>query len=75
MPGGQDGEVGKAQQAAAASKKAGGQPTIFSKIIDRTIPATILYEDDKVAGRVGPMSPLGHEGQNSLVWGLPCSPW
>lgn len=45
--------MGKAQQAAAASDKAGGQPTIFSKIIDRTIPATILYEDDKVAGTVG----------------------
>lgn len=54
VPGGQDGEVGKAQKAAVASEKAGGQPTIFSKIIDRTIPATILYEDDKVAGTVGP---------------------
>ncbi|KAM4878821.1 adenosine 5'-monophosphoramidase HINT2 isoform 3-T3 [Sylvia borin] len=51
-PGGQDGEVGKAQKAAAASEKAGGQPTIFSKIIDRTIPATILYEDDKLLGHL-----------------------
>ncbi|NWW28288.1 HINT2 protein, partial [Falcunculus frontatus] len=70
VPGKQDGEVDKAQQAAAASEKAGGQPTIFSKIIDRTIPATILYEDDKVAGTAGP----GQGGQNPWVWGLPCSP-
>ncbi|XP_066038411.1 adenosine 5'-monophosphoramidase HINT2 isoform X2 [Chamaea fasciata] len=59
-PGGQDGEVGKAQKAAAASEKAGGQPTIFSKIIDRTIPATILYEDDKclVFRDVAPQAPV-----------------
>lgn len=63
VPGGQDGEVGKAQKAAAASEKAGGQPTIFSKIIDRTIPATILYEDDKVAGTVGCVSSLGQGGR------------
>ncbi|XP_037229490.1 adenosine 5'-monophosphoramidase HINT2 isoform X3 [Falco biarmicus] len=51
-PGGQDGEVGKARRAAAASERAGGQPTIFSKIIARSVPATILYEDDKLLGHL-----------------------
>lgn len=33
-----------------ASKKYGKpEPTIFSKIIDKTIPAAIIYEDDKVS--------------------------
>lgn len=52
--------MGKAQQAAAAGEEAGGQPTIFSKIIDRTIPATILYEDDKclVFRDVAPQAPV-----------------
>ncbi|XP_059692535.1 adenosine 5'-monophosphoramidase HINT2 [Haemorhous mexicanus] len=59
-PGRRDGEVGKAQQAAAAGEEAGGQPTIFSKIIDRSIPATILYEDDKclVFRDVAPQAPV-----------------
>lgn len=43
--GGQDGEVGKAQRAAA---EVGTEPTIFSRIIARSVPATILYEDDEV---------------------------
>ncbi|NXN91866.1 HINT2 protein, partial [Rhinopomastus cyanomelas] len=53
----QDGEVGKAQRAAEAST---GQPTIFSKIIDRSVPATILHEDDKclVFRDVAPQAPI-----------------
>lgn len=47
---GQDGEVGKAQRAAAG---AGTEPTIFSRIIARTVPATILYEDKEVRGAAG----------------------
>ncbi|NXE55427.1 HINT2 protein, partial [Casuarius casuarius] len=56
-PGGQDGEVGKAQRAAAAGEE---QPTIFSKIIARSVPATVLYEDDKcMAFRdVAPQAPV-----------------
>ncbi|NXP82730.1 HINT2 protein, partial [Ramphastos sulfuratus] len=40
--------------------EAGGQPTIFSKIIDRSVPATILYEDDKclVFRDVAPQAPV-----------------
>lgn len=39
-------EVRLAQE---ASKKYGTPaPTIFSKVIDKTIPADIIYEDDKV---------------------------
>ncbi|XP_052633685.1 adenosine 5'-monophosphoramidase HINT2 [Harpia harpyja] len=49
VPGGPDGEVGEARRAAAAGEESGGQPTIFSKIIARSVPATILYEDDKPA--------------------------
>ena len=37
-------EVKKAAEAASSV----GQPTIFSKIIDKSIPADIIYEDDKV---------------------------
>ncbi|NXS62601.1 HINT2 protein, partial [Brachypteracias leptosomus] len=56
--GGQDREVGKAQRATAEAE--GGQPTIFSKIIDRSVPATILYEDDKclVFRDVAPQAPI-----------------
>ena len=36
-------EVSKAQKAAIS-----GEPTIFSKIIDKSIPADILYQDDEV---------------------------
>ncbi|NXW09287.1 HINT2 protein, partial [Fregetta grallaria] len=58
--GGQDGEVGKARRAAATGEEAGGQPTIFSKIIARSVPATILYEDDKclVFRDVAPQAPV-----------------
>ncbi|KAK3696963.1 hypothetical protein RRG08_023154 [Elysia crispata] len=35
-------EVSKAQKAAIS-----GEPTIFSKIIDKSIPADILYQDDE----------------------------
>ncbi|CAM5112352.1 unnamed protein product [Eretmochelys imbricata] len=59
--GGQDGEVQKAQRAAEARKEPGQRPpTIFSKIIDRTIRADILYEDDKcLAFRdVAPQAPV-----------------
>lgn len=59
VPGGPDGEVGEARRAAAAGEEASGQPTIFSKIIARSVPATILYEDDKVAGTLGPPVPTG----------------
>ncbi|NXY85763.1 HINT2 protein, partial [Alcedo cyanopectus] len=56
--GGQDGEVDKARQVAA--EEASGQPTIFSKIISRSVPATILYEDDKclVFRDVAPQAPV-----------------
>ncbi|XP_040396235.1 histidine triad nucleotide-binding protein 2, mitochondrial [Cygnus olor] len=54
---GQDGEVGKAQRAAAGAVR---EPTIFSRIIARTVPATILYEDDEcLAFRdVAPQAPV-----------------
>ena len=43
-------EVAQAAKAAAdAAKTTLGQPTIFSKIIDKSIPADILYEDDLVS--------------------------
>lgn len=51
-------EVRLAQE---ASKKYGKpEPTIFSKIIDKTIPAAIIYEDDKcLAFRdVNPQAPV-----------------
>ncbi|NXX45380.1 HINT2 protein, partial [Tricholaema leucomelas] len=56
--GGHDGEVDKARRAAA--EETSGQPTIFSKIIDRSVPATILYEDDKclVFRDVAPQAPI-----------------
>ncbi|XP_062455517.1 adenosine 5'-monophosphoramidase HINT2 [Rhea pennata] len=58
VPSGPDGEVGKAQR--AAGEELGQQPTIFSKIIARSVPATILYEDDKcLAFRdVAPQAPV-----------------
>ncbi|XP_074852012.1 adenosine 5'-monophosphoramidase HINT2 [Carettochelys insculpta] len=56
--GGLDSEVQKAQRAAEGP----GQqpPTIFSKIIDRSVPAHILHEDDKcLAFRdVAPQAPV-----------------
>ncbi|XP_071113209.1 adenosine 5'-monophosphoramidase HINT1-like isoform X1 [Haliotis cracherodii] len=49
-------EVSKAQAAA----KYTGQPTIFSKILDKTIPANILYEDDQCMAfaDVNPQAPV-----------------
>ena len=41
--GGSGDEIEKAQKAQKTS-----EPTIFSKIIDKTIPADIIYEDDQV---------------------------
>ncbi|XP_064293778.1 adenosine 5'-monophosphoramidase HINT2 [Phalacrocorax carbo] len=54
------GEVGKAQRAEAAGEDVSAQPTIFSKIIARSVPATILYEDDKclVFRDVAPQAPV-----------------
>ncbi|XP_013380111.1 uncharacterized protein LOC106151410 [Lingula anatina] len=53
-------EVEKAKLAAAAREKYGKEPTIFSKIIDKTIPADIIYEDDKVLAfrDVNPQAPV-----------------
>ena len=45
-------EVTRARKAAEEFKKTFGQPTIFSKIIDKSIPADIIYEDDKVDDHV-----------------------
>ncbi|XP_069482839.1 uncharacterized HIT-like protein Synpcc7942_1390 isoform X2 [Ambystoma mexicanum] len=46
--GGSRDEVLKAQQVDEARKKyASNSPTIFSKIIDRSIPAEIVHEDEK----------------------------
>ncbi|XP_041087324.1 histidine triad nucleotide-binding protein 2, mitochondrial isoform X1 [Polyodon spathula] len=43
-----DDEVTKARLAEEARKKYGNPPpTIFSKIIDKTMPADIIYEDEK----------------------------
>ena len=49
-------EVKKAQAAAAAPKKG---TTIFQKIIDKEIPAKIVYEDDDVLAfdDVNPQAP------------------
>ncbi|XP_020832719.1 adenosine 5'-monophosphoramidase HINT2 isoform X3 [Phascolarctos cinereus] len=46
VPGGE--EVFKAQQAAPG----GAAPTIFSRIIDKSIPADILYEDQQLLGHL-----------------------
>ncbi|CAM9462414.1 unnamed protein product [Ascophyllum nodosum] len=40
------GEEDKAKAAAAAGAGDGGQPTIFDKIINKSIPVDIIYEDD-----------------------------
>ncbi|XP_019620903.1 PREDICTED: histidine triad nucleotide-binding protein 1-like [Branchiostoma belcheri] len=53
-------EVSKAQAAAEARQKYGNpEPTIFSKILDGSIPADIIHEDDKcIAFRdVSPQAP------------------
>lgn len=46
-------EVAKAQKAVPG----GAAPTIFSRILDRSLPADILYEDQQVGVPLGP-SPL-----------------
>ncbi|XP_033097656.1 uncharacterized HIT-like protein Synpcc7942_1390 [Anneissia japonica] len=53
-------EVEKATAAAARFKYAQPEPTIFSKILDKTIPADIIYEDDRcIAFRdVNPVAPV-----------------
>lgn len=43
-------EVAKAQKAAPG----GAAPTIFSRILDRSLPADILYEDQQVGVSLGP---------------------
>ena len=40
------GEEDKAKAAAAAGAGDGGQPTVFDKIINKSIPVDIIYEDD-----------------------------
>ena len=40
-------EVSKAQKTAMS-----GEPTIFAKIVDKSIPADILYEDEKVISHI-----------------------
>jgi len=51
-------EVSKAQK--VVQQAAQGKPTIFSKIIDKSIPAEILYEDDKCIAfqDVAPQAPV-----------------
>lgn len=44
----EESEVEKAQR----TKKHSYKPTIFSKILDKSIPANILYEDEKVSQNV-----------------------
>ncbi|RUS82715.1 hypothetical protein EGW08_009552 [Elysia chlorotica] len=53
--GGVSDEVSKAQKAAIS-----GEQTIFSKIVDKSIPADILYEDDKCLAfsDVSPQAPV-----------------
>lgn len=40
-------EVDKAKEAAAQGAERSGEPTIFDKIINKEIPADIIYEDDQ----------------------------
>ncbi|XP_041355213.1 uncharacterized HIT-like protein Synpcc7942_1390 [Gigantopelta aegis] len=53
---GDNSEVSKAK----AAQKNFGEPTIFSKIIDKSIPADIIYEDDKCVAfnDVDPQAPV-----------------
>nr|AFM85651.1 histidine triad nucleotide-binding protein 2 [Callorhinchus milii] len=58
---GQQDEVLKAKLADEARKKYGNPPaTLFSKIIDKTIPADIIYEDDQCLSfrDVNPQGPV-----------------
>ena len=41
-------EVSAAKKASTEQSAVGQKPTIFSKIIDKSIPADIVYEDDQV---------------------------
>lgn len=51
-------EVHKAQKAAASSEK--GKPTIFDKIINKEIPVSLLYEDEKCLAfnDIAPQAPV-----------------
>lgn len=49
-------EVAKAQKAVPG----GAAPTVFSRILDRSLPADILYEDQQVGVPLGP-SPLEND--------------
>lgn len=40
------------KEALKAEKPPAPKPTIFSKIIDKSIPAKILYEDDEVTFQI-----------------------
>ncbi|OCT56915.1 histidine triad nucleotide binding protein 2 S homeolog isoform X1 [Xenopus laevis] len=53
-------EVQKAQREAARNRVSPTSPTIFSRIIDKTLPADIIYEDEKcLAFRdVNPQAPV-----------------
>ncbi|XP_078266011.1 putative HIT-like protein Synpcc7942_1390 [Rhinoraja longicauda] len=56
-----DNEVLKAKLADDARKKYGNQPpTLFSKIIDKSVPADIIYEDDQCLSfrDVNPQGPV-----------------
>lgn len=51
-------EVEKAKKAATTSKQ--NEPTIFDKIIDKTIPVDLLYEDEKCLAfnDIAPQAPV-----------------
>jgi hypothetical protein len=51
-------ETIRAKESAASANI--GSPTIFSKIIDRSIPAEILYEDDLVGPSFMPKQQGSH---------------
>ncbi|XP_060616767.2 adenosine 5'-monophosphoramidase HINT2 [Anolis sagrei] len=55
-----DGEVDKAQRSAKEQEASTGQKTIFSRILDGSIPAKFVYQDEKcVAFRdVSPQAPV-----------------
>ena len=42
-------EVKRAREAAESAKQNPAAPTIFSKILDKSIPADILHEDEHVS--------------------------
>lgn len=55
-------EVAKAQKAAPG----GASPTIFSRILDRSVPADILYEDQQVGVPSGPTPLVNGMGAMAL---------